>query len=928
MRNAFTLLTLTTLAVVFGMHSADANQERWRARLARLGDPVGVFTAIEEAGARKDVDAALPLLEAMADIRRPHLAVAAGDALREMGAAPLEDKAFVKRLKKLSKAKDIETQKNVARLVAAWGHPDADEYIAHFCEGRRDPEVQVEGLFMAGGLRTEDAAKTHPETTKAILTAVKKGRKEPIKCAGCSAAGRLQLKDAVENLVSLATRSRDDYTGLYAVWALKQMRYTGSLASFQHVLKSNPKKTVLQACLKGVTELSGLQDVDALLGMTRHNKKDYRDAAVLALARLAWRAQRGRLPVAPGEEPRRPRVVTGEETDKPADPFKKHELPDTGLDIPEEVIRRMIAIVRDDDDWEVRDAARQALINFGTVAKKHVDADMPRLVTNNNFDVASTAMELCGIFGCEAAAADLLKIAIFEEDDVRSMFAARALENCDPEGAVKELKTHLRPGKRARDAQLNAVRTLGYIRKQPAFDALLGMLDVGTDGGFNEPMMREAEFALERLTGHRFGRMPERWRKWLATADKPFYPGVETFDRQQNREAVTKGGLYGLSPATESAVETGLRWLEAQQHNIGIWDGAEKGFGGVNNCEPAYTGLSLLAFLGAGYQPREGKFRETVRRSTEFLCATQFYDGGFPVTGGGDQSWIYAYLIAMAVWGINESHVLSDDPELAEPAQWGIDYLVRVQTPGAGWRYGPRYKQSDTSCTSWVMMTVKTADLAGLQVAQRCYDGIDRWLQLCSLDITGEEELIADLASDYDYEVGSRRYFKAFAGYFALEGAKSSTLQQVSMTAVTMVCRFFQGWKRSHPFMIGSSNYLQDYLPQWMKGLEKGMAVAWYHYYWYYGTLAMHQMGGRYWRAWNDKIKRMYTKEQRRSPPELVGSWDPDTAVLNGGRVFSTAMSILSLESYYRFSPLMSQEVEKDEDAPDEEEGGEEKDAK
>ena len=49
----------------------------------------------------------------------------------------------------------------------------------------------------------------------------------------------------------------------------------------------------------------------------------------------------------------------------------------------------------------------------------------------------------------------------------------------------------------------------------------------------------------------------------------------------------------------------------------------------------------------------------------------------------------------------------------------------------------------------------------------------------------------------------------------------------------------------------------------------------------------------------------MYPQNQRKQPPELFGSWDPDTAVLNGGRLFSTAMSILSLETYYRFSPLM-----------------------
>ena len=42
-----------------------------------------------------------------------------------------------------------------------------------------------------------------------------------------------------------------------------------------------------------------------------------------------------------------------------------------------------------------------------------------------------------------------------------------------------------------------------------------------------------------------------------------------------------------------------------------------------------------------------------------------------------------------------------------------------------------------------------------------------------------------------------------------------------SMTAVGMVCRFFMGWRRSHPFLIGSANFLApDYVPQWMKGLD------------------------------------------------------------------------------------------------------------
>ena len=228
----------------------------------------------------------------------------------------------------------------------------------------------------------------------------------------------------------------------------------------------------------------------------------------------------------------------------------------------------------------------------------------------------------------------------------------------------------------------------------------------------------------------------------------------------------------------------------------------------------------------------------------------------------------------MGTWGVNESYAISGADILKNPAQRGIDYLARVQTPGAGWRYGPRYTQSDTSCTSWVLMTMKTASLTGLRVPAKAFDGIDSWLERCQFDITGEKELPEDMVTDYDKEVGAKRYFKAFTGYFTLSGTEASSLQQTSMTAVGMVCRFFTGWQRSHPFLIGSANYLRDYLPQWRKGLEKGQAIAWYFYFWYYGTLAMHQMGGSYWRAWNEKIKTMLPGEPAQRPARhgrLVG---------------------------------------------------------
>jgi HEAT repeat protein len=882
-------LPLLALLALSGRARLGADASDWQNRLGRA-DPIEVFEATRLAVERKDHDAALPLIEAALDTPYPHIAIACGEALHELG-WPGDDKKAIDEaervVKKALKDKSDEKQLNLARLLGTWGDPLVDEPLGYLASGRRTPEVQVEALIMSGSL-VPTGAHPMPETRDAIEKAFK-GRTQEVRVAACSAAARRGDKSHVEGLVALARRDKDDYPGLYAVWALRRLDYADGISTFVHVLGQNPKKTTRQACLKAVTDLSALGDVEELLALTKNSKKDYRDAAALALKRMAWK---GKFPA---------RTVTGEKAQKPV------------LEVPDKVIERLVTMVEEESEWEVRDAARQALLGIGEAAGPLIRERMPRGVDFSDEDARLTAMELAGLYGAEEAYKSLQKAAIFDKSRTVRMFAARALEGVSPREAVKDLlQVASGAGKKPRDYEGYAVRALGYIRHRDAFDALLGLLESRLGGGEGDELMWEIEFALERLTGHRFGRKPERWKAWIEKAKNPLHPRVQKYNRVENRREVIEKGLYGLSRETERAVENGLRWLELQQHSIGFWDGNEKGFGGVVNCEPAYTGLSLLAFLGAGYNGARGKYRETIRRAVEFLAATQFYDGGYPVTGGTDNSWIFAYLIAMGVWGVTEGYALAGDEALREPAQWGIDYLVRVQTPGAGWRYGPRYVQSDTSCTSWTLMTMKAADLIGLEVAQKSFDGIDSWLERCSYDITGEEEIPEDLSTDYDYEVGSRRYFKAFTGYFELSGAEKSALQQTSMTAVGMVCRFFMGWKRSHPFLIGSANYLLDYLPQWMKGLEKGQAIAWYHYFWYYGTLAMYQMGGRYWRAWNEKIKRMYPENQRTSPPELIGSWDPDTALLNGGRLFSTAMSILSLETYYRFSPLLGEAEEPD----------------
>lgn len=873
--------------VLLAARSADA-AGGVRERLAST-DTNEAWQATVEAATSKDVTLAGPLLDAGWQTAYPHIAVGCGDAMAALGPEAAKDAELQKALAKALKGKDPRGQMNLARVLGAWGDPTVDELLASLASGRRPPEVQSEALHMIGSLRVR-AETPFPRCVDAVRTALKDA--DPlVLCAACSAASRVGDSSFLEPLVDVVRRATDRRAGLYAVFALRRLGKPVDIGPLVHVVQAgSAKRETLNACLRAVTDLSKPEDVETLLSLSRATKPDVRDAACIALGAVggpgADRVQGGR-------------VVTGDASPPPPSPVPP--------DVLSKVVERLLQVVEADTSWEVRDGAQRSLLRIGDLARPQAAAKLPGLVEATDRDVSLTATDLCGVFRANDAVKALAKTAQFDDDPVRRMYAARALGEIAPQATAEEFLAAVAKDKKGKAQTLNLVRALGYVRHDAAFRGLVAM--VGSSE-WSEPMLREAERSLERLTRRRFGRDPARWDLWYARAKghDPFVFHVPSYDRSKQRsDALGKNRKkFGITETTERAVEAGLRWLEQQQHGEGFWDGNEKGFNGFVGCEPAYTGLSLLAYLGAGYGPQAGRYRETIRRGAEFLAAAQYYDGGFPVAGTGDQTAFFAYVIGMANWAINEAYTISGDAFLKEYAQRGIDYMVRTQTLGGGWRYGPRYLESDASCTSWVYMGLKAGLSGGLRVPQKSLDGIDMWLEKAQTDVTGEVERPEDMTTDFDREVGVKRTVKAITGYLPITAGQQGTYHQDSMTPVGMVCRFFMGWRRSHPFLIGSANYTAENPPQWMKGT----GISEYYYYWYYGTLAMYQMGGRYWRAWNEKIKTMLPDRQRVDPPALAGSWDPDTSRGGGGRLFSTPAAILTLETYYRFSPMLDESDE------------------
>lgn len=117
-------------------------------------------------------------------------------------------------------------------------------------------------------------------------------------------------------------------------------------------------------------------------------------------------------------------------------------------------------------------------------------------------------------------------------------------------------------------------------------------------------------------------------------------------------------------------------------------------------------------------------------------------------------------------------------------------------------------------------------------------------------------------------------------------------LNQAEQTAEFAVMDSF------HPRMQESSRLIQTNLPT---------RSTTNYYYWYYGSLAMHQNQGQPWEKWNERVQPILLGNQVRNNGRNDGSWDPvGQWGPHAGRPVITALATLSLEVYYRYLPLNS----------------------
>lgn len=344
------------------------------------------------------------------------------------------------------------------------------------------------------------------------------------------------------------------------------------------------------------------------------------------------------------------------------------------------------------------------------------------------------------------------------------------------------------------------------------------------------------------------------------------------------RERLRLAKLHGGGTHTERAVDLGLEWLSKVQSEDGAWrsrgfaarlprslDAKELGLGS-QEWEIAMTGLSLLCFVYGGNTTMEGDYAECVQKGANFLMARIQDYGKLETTMSH-----YMYGHAMATQALCELYAYTADPHIGICAQLCVDYLVYAQDPRTGgWRYRAK-EAGDTSVTGWVLLALHSA-------------------QKAQLDIAGVRDALRFLNSvTYPY------YFEV--GYLSNRDGGHARLN----AAGSLSRLFITGEKLDVRLTFNANRFLLA-LPK--AGGED-------FYYWYYATLLMFQLGGDYWKKWNDAlVPALLSGQVDDGTSPFFGSFDPRGPYTNeGGRIYQTTLGLLMLMTYYRYDRALKPKV-------------------
>ncbi len=343
----------------------------------------------------------------------------------------------------------------------------------------------------------------------------------------------------------------------------------------------------------------------------------------------------------------------------------------------------------------------------------------------------------------------------------------------------------------------------------------------------------------------------QRVARDAATVAFALFLGLASASGQDLRVEADAGKL--ITPASNEAIENGLTFLAAAQHDDGSY--ASGGYRG----NVAICGLAGLAFMAGGSTPQRGPHGENVTQCVEYILAHAQESGFISAPGSVSHGPMYGH--GFATLFLAECYGMSASDEIREKLDRAVDLVVNTQNDEGGWRYQPRRADADLSVTICQVMALRAARNAGIEVPRETIDQCIDYVRRSQNPDGGFMYMVSG---------GESGFARSAAGVVALHSAG-----------------VYEGDE------LGKGiEYLMKFLPG--EG-SSGGGGSYYFYGHYYAVQAMWRQGGEPWQKWYPAIRDELVRRQRTD-----GSWMSPISP-----EYATAMSCIILQVPNNYLPIL-----------------------
>ena len=318
----------------------------------------------------------------------------------------------------------------------------------------------------------------------------------------------------------------------------------------------------------------------------------------------------------------------------------------------------------------------------------------------------------------------------------------------------------------------------------------------------------------------------------------------------------------------DPAVENALVYLQRQQRPDGSF--ADR-FGDT----PGIAALVGMAILSKGHLPTEGPYAGTLNRCVDFILTTQKSDGLFE-KGNAGSGPMYAHNIATLFLSEVSGMVDIERQKRIAPALGkALALILRAQAVpkhekhAGGWRYHPGSQDSDTSCSGWALMALRSAKLNGAVIPDDAIRKAVRYLH---------------------------RHQDEKTGTF---GYDNTSKHAITLTGMGLLCLELCGEHGSERTTRAGDWLLRNF---------RELPGANHEFYGnYYNAQGMFQLGGRHWQEYANWMYANYLPKQNSD-----GAWASSEA----GNTYGTSMMVLAFTVPWRQLPIYQRDETVDEETP------------